>query len=109
MLMPLDITTAHELPFPFYTQHVDPHFVDTKNPSIPTQKTPLVHFTSAFLERTREVMLSFGKDAMELHDIVAVWFAIQNPPDPSTPNGQSFSYNLHADWAAVPRHFQVER
>ncbi|KAI0812525.1 nucleoside hydrolase [Irpex lacteus] len=109
-LIPLDITTPHELPFPFYNKHVDPHCIDTKNPSLPSLKTPLVHFTSAFLERTREVMLSFGKDAMELHDIVAVWFATQNPPSRSRSAAVSAGpYSLREHWAAIPRHFQVER
>lgn len=107
MLIPLDITTPHELPFPFYAKHIDKHFTDTKNPSISSLKSPLVHFTSAFLERTREVMLSFSKDAMELHDIVAVWFATQNPPLVS--QGKSPPYSLKENWAAVSRHFQVER
>ena len=52
----------------------------TTRPTEPTGKPPLVHFTSAFLERTREIMVSYGKDAMELHDIVAVWCALANPP-----------------------------
>ncbi|KAI0093232.1 nucleoside hydrolase [Irpex rosettiformis] len=107
MLISLDITTPHELPFPFYAKHIDTHFTDTKNPSITSLKTPLVHFTSAFLERTREVMLSFGKDAMELHDIVAVWFATQNPPSASQEG--DVAHSLREGWAAVPRHFQVER
>ncbi|KAI0683230.1 nucleoside hydrolase [Cytidiella melzeri] len=111
MLIPLDITTPHELPFPFYNQHIDPHFIDTRHPSIQTLKSPLVHFTSAFLERTREVMVSFGKDAMELHDIVVVWFATQNPPSPPSESREKkgFTYPLKENWNAVPRHFQVER
>ncbi|KAI0344690.1 nucleoside hydrolase [Trametopsis cervina] len=105
ILLPLDITTPHELPFPFYVEHVDKDFTDTKNPSLPTLKSPLVHFTSSFLERTREVMLSFGKDAMELHDIVAVWYALENPPSPTSSGINS----LTDGWKAVMRHFQVER
>ena len=67
-------------------------------------KGPLTHFTSAFLERTREIMLQFGKDAMELHDIVAVWCAIANPPQPE---GQM--PELSPGWAATGRAFDIER
>ncbi|KAH9892548.1 nucleoside hydrolase [Cubamyces lactineus] len=80
ILLPLDITTPHELSFPYYQATVDPAFKSTAAPSRLEEKTPLVHFTSAFLERTREIMVDFGKDAMELHDIAAVWCAIENPP-----------------------------
>jgi predicted membrane-bound mannosyltransferase len=66
LLMPLDITTPHELPFPTYQERVDSTFVSTAKPSVASEKCPLVHFTSSFLERTREVMLEFGKDAMEV-------------------------------------------
>ncbi|KAG5730996.1 hypothetical protein E4T56_gene12947, partial [Termitomyces sp. T112] len=57
------------------------------------------HFTSSFLERTREIMVSFGKDAMELHDIVAVWCAIENPPGCSLSRG----------WKTRSRIFDIER
>lgn len=66
LLMPLDITTPHELPFPTYQERVDKTFVSSAKPSTACQKSPLVHFTSSFFERTREVMLEFGKDAMEV-------------------------------------------
>lgn len=48
-------------------------------------------------------MLSFGKDAMELHDIVAVWCAIMNPPseDPVMVLGEG--------WKMVKRLFDIER
>lgn len=105
LLVPLDITTPHELPFPFYETRVDPTFASTKGPSSDHNKAPLIHFTSAFFDRTREVMLAFGKDAMELHDIVAVWCAIENAPSlVATP-----SLALRDTWKAVPRRFQVER
>ncbi|KAG5724500.1 hypothetical protein E4T56_gene1891, partial [Termitomyces sp. T112] len=80
LLLPLDITTPHELSFRTYTEVIDQSFNSTAIPSLPSGKSPMVHFTSSFLERTREIMVSFGKDAMELHDIVAVWCAIENPP-----------------------------
>ncbi|CAK5281409.1 unnamed protein product [Mycena citricolor] len=100
LLLPLDITTPHELPFPFYAEQVDQQFED------PTQMpvSPVVHFTSAFLRQTRKIMLEFGKDAMELHDIVAVWCAIENPPVPDgMPN------RLGANWKACRRLFDIER
>ncbi|KAG5652481.1 hypothetical protein H0H81_004889 [Sphagnurus paluster] len=99
LLVPLDITTPHELPFPTYQQKVDTSFDTSANPSIPAGKQPLIHFTSSFLERTREMMIKFGKDAMELHDIVAVWCAIENPPDT----------DLAVGWNARKRIFDVER
>jgi len=106
ILIPLDVTTSHEIPFLVYKAEVDPHFENTSSPSNPAKKPPLLHFTSAFLERTREVMLSFGKDALELHDPVAVWFAIENPPGKESA-GQSPV--LKQGWATTRRQFQVER
>ncbi|GLB37284.1 putative inosine-uridine preferring nucleoside hydrolase [Lyophyllum shimeji] len=99
ILLPLDITTYHELPFPTYQRKVDPSFDSCLSPSLAAGKSPLVHFTSSFLERTREIMLKFGKDAMELHDIVAVWCAIENPP------GREVS----AGWKTRSRVFDIER
>lgn len=106
ILVPLDITTPQELPFPVYKAEVDPEFENTSSPSNPTGKPPLLHFTSAFLESAREVMLSFGKDALELHDPVAVWFAIENPPGKESA-GQSPV--LTRGWGTTRRQFQVER
>ncbi|KAJ7502815.1 Inosine/uridine-preferring nucleoside hydrolase domain-containing protein [Mycena galericulata] len=100
ILLPLDITTPHELPFPFYREKVDPPFETSATPSDGTTKSPLTHFTSSFLEQTRKVMLQFGKDAMELHDIVAVWCAIENPPGADT---------LASGWEAWDRTFNIER
>jgi len=106
LLIPLDVTTVHEMTFSVYKAEVDPEFENTNSPSNPTRKPPLSHFTSAFLERTREVMLSFGKDAMELHDPVAVWFAIENPPGKESA-GQAPV--LKDGWRVTRRQFQVER
>ncbi|ESK91042.1 inosine-uridine preferring nucleoside hydrolase [Moniliophthora roreri MCA 2997] len=99
LLLPLDITTPHELPFPVYRDRVDNTFEGGAAPSIAASKQPLVHFTSSFLERTRDVMLKFGKDALELHDIVAVWCAICNPP----------SMPLAPGWEEATRLFDIER
>lgn len=79
LLLPLDITSTHLLPFSSYTARIDPSFA-TDRPPVLTTKTPLTHFTSAFLRRTRSVMRAYGRDAMELHDIAAVWAAIAHPP-----------------------------
>ncbi|KDQ57686.1 hypothetical protein JAAARDRAFT_35371 [Jaapia argillacea MUCL 33604] len=107
LLLPLDITTPHELPFPLYKDKVDNTFESTEAPSKAEDKPPLHHFTSSFLERAREVMLEFGKDAMELHDIVAIWCAIENPPVHS--QGEGEIPRLRQGWNAVKRKFQVER
>jgi len=101
IMLPLDITTPHELPFPLYKLKVDQGFNSSAIPSVAIQKSPLVHFTSSFLERTREIMLQFGKDAMELHDVVAVWCAIENPP--------AAGFNLAPGWNGKSRIFDIER
>jgi hypothetical protein len=106
ILVPLDVTTQHELPFPLYKAKVDKSFDSTASPSEPSQKHALHHFTSSFLEWTRDIMLGFGKDAMELHDPVAVWYAIENPPlKCDFPEHKTFK----AGWKAVRRKFEVER
>ncbi|KAH8827938.1 Inosine/uridine-preferring nucleoside hydrolase domain-containing protein [Flagelloscypha sp. PMI_526] len=87
LLLPLDITTPHELPFPLYEEYIDQTIATTT--SIDTSKDPLVQFTSAFLQATRKIMKMFGKDAMELHDIVAE--------------------GLAAGWQTQRRIFDIER
>jgi hypothetical protein len=99
LLVPLDITTFHALPFSSYIAHVDPSFA-ADQPSVPTGKTPLAHFTSAFLRRTRGIMRASGRDAVELHDIAAVWAAIAHPPGSEKPT---------PGWAFRRRLFQIER
>ncbi|KAI0675276.1 nucleoside hydrolase [Trametes maxima] len=108
LLLPLDITTPHELSFPYYKDTVDPAFSTTAAPSRAAGKAPLVHFTSAFLERTREVMVEFGKDAMELHDIAAVWCALENPPVRSEASPDALPA-LREGWKASKRKFDIER
>lgn len=102
VLLPLDITTPHELPFPIYKERVDSAFESASFPSVDSAKSPLTHFTSSFLEKTRQVMLQFGKDAMELHDIVAVWCAIENPPALE-------SVAMNPNWKGSRRCFEIER
>lgn len=104
VLLPLDITTPHELPFPEYKRAVDPTFCNSSLPSISLNKSPLIHLTSSFLERTRENMLQFGKDAMELHDVVAVWCAIENPP-----LLDAAPMVLAPHWQGCKRIFDIER
>ncbi|KAG0706076.1 nucleoside hydrolase [Suillus ampliporus] len=106
VLVPLDITTPHELPFPYYCQKVDPAFKSTAEPSNADGKSPLVHFTSSVFERTREVMVEFGKDALELHDIVAIWCAIENPPEISPVCGLP---GMSVGWTVAERTFDIER
>jgi hypothetical protein len=72
LLLPLDITTPHELPFAVYQKYIDKAFKSTASPSKPGGKPPIQHFTSSFFERTREVMLSFGKDAMEVRHVSCI-------------------------------------
>jgi hypothetical protein len=103
LLLPLDITTPHELPFPTYKERVDPAFDSTSRPSQSAGKPPLQHFTSAFLENTREIMCSFGTDAMELHDPVAMWCALENT------NDLLGGPTLRPGWRAVRRTFAIER
>ncbi|KAF8160940.1 Inosine/uridine-preferring nucleoside hydrolase domain-containing protein [Crassisporium funariophilum] len=104
LMLPLDVTTPHELPFTVYKEVVDHAFQNTSRPSVQSSKPPVTHFTSSFFERTREIMLQFGKDAMELHDIVAVWCAIENPPFPDTE-----TMTLAPGWHGTNRVFDIER
>jgi len=50
-------------------------------------------------------MVSYGKDAMELHDIVAVWCAIENPP---VQEGRETA-TLSPGWKGFNRIFDIER
>ncbi|KAH9986999.1 nucleoside hydrolase [Russula compacta] len=99
LLLPLDITSSHLLPFSSYIAHIDPAFAEDR-PSVAAGKAPLTHFTNAFLRRTRSVMRAYGQDGMALHDIVAVWAAIAHPPglEGSAPG-----------WTARRRLFLMER
>ncbi|GAA6006924.1 uncharacterized protein JCM10292_000361 [Rhodotorula paludigena] len=72
-IFPLDLTSYLALAFSDHQTFVDPTFSDTKSPSKPEGKSPLVHFTSSFLERTLEVMTSYGSDAMEQHDPTVIY------------------------------------
>jgi len=107
LLIPLDLTTPHELPFTLYKQAVDPAFESASTaPSNGINKPPLIHFTSAFLERMREVMQGFGKDAMELHDIVVIWCAMENHPLSDDKHEEPC---IKPGWHALRRIFDIER
>lgn len=106
-MLPLDITTPHELSFRFYKSKVDNKFASTAHPSDGNVKRLIPHFTSSIFEKTREIMLRFGKDTLELHDPVAIWCAIENPPCEEEVKGQGPT--LQQGWKSVRRQFQVER
>ncbi|KAJ3756877.1 nucleoside hydrolase [Lentinula raphanica] len=100
LLLPLDITTSHQLPFALYQERVDPCF-DSSYASA----RPITHFTSSFLEHTRKVMNEYESDAMELHDIVAVWCAIAYPP---FADESRIGTNTVPGWKAIKRRFEIE-
>ncbi|ETW80919.1 hypothetical protein HETIRDRAFT_427781 [Heterobasidion irregulare TC 32-1] len=106
LILPLDITTLHELPFPLYISRVDPAF-DPVKLSVAADKDPMQHFTSAFLQRTREIMRGFGKDAMELHDVAAMWAAVLNPPV-KDPADETEDLGLTPGWTIAWRKFEME-
>jgi inosine-uridine nucleoside N-ribohydrolase len=94
-LAPLDITTPHQIPF---SDLIHSSYPDNPDPSL----TPLQHLTSAMLGRVRGLHVSFGlPDAMEMHDPVAVWYAIQHAHLPAN--------QLAQGWKVKARQFKVER
>lgn len=87
IMCPLDITTPHQIPF-----------FDLISPSS-DPSTPIRKFVSAMLGRVRELQASFGlPDAMEMHDPVAVWYAIAHAGPSPAPG-----------WSLRPRDFKIER
>ncbi|GAA5859921.1 hypothetical protein JCM1840_001796 [Sporobolomyces johnsonii] len=112
-IFPLDITTYLTLPFSLYASSVDPALADsTESPSRPDEgKDPLVHFTSSFLERTQEVMRSFGADAMELHDPTVTyalldWARAGGGTDEGDESGERGTFAPGWEWEQVE--FEVE-
>ena len=93
VMAPLDITTPHDVPF---TDLIHPAIIrkaasasaspsDQVDPEVSTAvadevaPTPLEAFIGSMLLRVRGLQASFGlPDAMEMHDPVAVWYAVQN-------------------------------
>lgn len=101
IMCPLDITTPHRIPFSdlIHDSYIpDSNGVTTSDPSI----GPLRAFLSAVLLRVRGIQASFGlPDAMEMHDPLAIWYAIANA-------GRSFS-DPAPGWSLRPREFKIER
>ncbi|KAJ9095309.1 hypothetical protein QFC21_005675 [Naganishia friedmannii] len=113
VMAPLDITTPHTIPFRqlIHTADVngngngDAAATRGKGRGKGEELTPLREFTSAMLVRVRGLMQSFGlPDEMEMHDPVAVWYAIENPTMTTTTAGAE-----GRGWKTVPRVFAVER
>jgi inosine-uridine nucleoside N-ribohydrolase len=95
VLAPLDITTPHQIPF---DDLIHSSYPADPDPSL----SPLKHLTSAMLGRVRGLQASFGlPDAMEMHDPVAVWYAIAHA---HLPDGQQ-----EEGWKVKARQFKVER
>ncbi|KAJ4000594.1 nucleoside hydrolase [Lentinula boryana] len=100
LLLPLDVTTPHQLPFSLYQENVDSGFDSSK-----ASAKPVTYFTSSFLTHTRHVMNEYESDAMELHDIVAVWCAMFFPP---LSDDSYMDTNNVPGWKAIKRHFDIE-
>lgn len=97
VMAPLDITTPHTIHFDQLIHDVEQARAGANGRK---ELTPLREFTSAMLVRVRGLMKSFGlPDEMEMHDPVAVWYAIENGPHQAEGNG----------WRTKPRVFSVER
>jgi inosine-uridine nucleoside N-ribohydrolase len=115
VMAPLDITTPHTIHFDQLIHTADVNNKDNNANGDATtpgktagrdgrELTPLREFTSAMLVRVRGLMQSFGlPDEMEMHDPVAVWYAIDNPA--AVDAGQAEARG----WKTVPRVFAVER
>jgi inosine-uridine nucleoside N-ribohydrolase len=101
-MAPLDITTPHTIPF---TELIHPAFIPVQEgePRAPdaSTATPLEAFISAMLLRVRGIHAGFGlPDAMEMHDPVSIWYAIENAQRGRNPKD---------GWVIKPRDFKVER
>lgn len=107
VLCPLDLTTRHTLSLETYTERVDPLFKDSGSPSREDTKPVIQHFTSSILERTREVMSELGIYELQLHDPVAVWCAIANPPEREESTEEQ--PRMQTGWKCDSRIFDIER
>ncbi|KAK8854931.1 hypothetical protein IAR55_003670 [Kwoniella newhampshirensis] len=108
IMAPLDITTPHMIPF---FDLIHPSVIPIPNESgevtAKPDPTPLESFVSAMLVRVRGLQASFGlPDAMEMHDPVAVWYAIANPPGGRT---RGEAPVLGQGWELKQREFLIER
>ncbi|WWD18918.1 hypothetical protein CI109_103374 [Kwoniella shandongensis] len=109
IMAPLDITTPHMIPF---YDLIHPSVLPIANDDgvVPEKEepTPLESFVSAMLVRVRGLQASFGlPDAMEMHDPVAVWYAIANATSPKTKKGDTPT--LSQGWELKQRDFIIER
>lgn len=106
IMAPLDITTPHSIPF---SDLIHPSVVAIPEPSTGVVRktsetpTPLEAFISAMLVRVRSLQANFGlPDAMEMHDPVAVWYALAHA---GVPRGAG----PVEGWALNGREFTIER
>ncbi|WWC63154.1 uncharacterized protein I303_105754 [Kwoniella dejecticola CBS 10117] len=106
ILAPLDITTPHAIPFSDLI-HPSVMPIPDSNGLIPAKPapTPLEEFVSAMLVRVRGLQASFGlEDSMEMHDPVAVWFALAHASQKRN------SPPLEEEgWVLKARDFKIER
>lgn len=100
VMAPLDITTPHQIPF---TDLIHPSI--TGEGEVTAEPTPIEAFIGSMLVRVRGLQASFGlPDAMEMHDPVAVWYAIENAALPAIGvDAPAEGFTLRQ------RDFQVER
>jgi inosine-uridine nucleoside N-ribohydrolase len=101
IMAPLDITTPHQIPFDDLI-HPDYAGKAASSSAATFASTPLRQFVSAMLVRVRGLQASFGlPDAMEMHDPVAVWYALAH--------AGLRPLDLAQGWELQPREFKVER
>ena len=113
VLAPLDITTPHQIPFGdlihpdiFPLSDGKPQASSSGPESASSSSLPppgpLKTFISTMLNRVRGLHVSFGlPDAMEMHDPVAVWYALSTCTRPALDPGEG--------WGLKGRDFKVER
>jgi hypothetical protein len=106
---PLDITSTHTIPFTdlLYPSLIPGHSLPADYPA----PTRLQAFTTAFLLRVRWLQERFGHpDAMEMHDPVAVWYAIEHAAHHDKHGKHGARLPTVVDgWSTKDRDFAVER
>jgi inosine-uridine nucleoside N-ribohydrolase len=107
VLCPLDLTTKHGLSMGTYAERIDPLFKNSTTPSEEGSKPAIHHFTSSVLERTKDVLEQLGIYDLHLHDPLAVWCAIENPPVKEE-KGDGMPV-MQKGWECTPRMFDIER
>jgi inosine-uridine nucleoside N-ribohydrolase len=108
IMAPLDITTPHQIPF---DDLIHPDLMPDSDGKLPEPTgtiAPLRSFVSSMLVRVRGLQASFGlPDAMEMHDPVAVWYAVaQASLNSASRNEEPI---LAPGWVLQQRDFQIER